>query len=154
MSQVNLLNLNFSSFVSQSLQVFVCMCESMRMCQSNATGHKFNLANKHVGMHTNTHTHSEREKQLEMCRLCVTKTNCSHVQNCLAGQFFMLVECFSHFQHFSQNVQVCYRVYFIFFTGYVLVLIKCKHKRKLIKMIKISCCFARRLKGPRKCDIK
>lgn len=35
----------------------MCVCVSVRVCQNNATGHKFNLANKHVGMHTHTHTH-------------------------------------------------------------------------------------------------
>lgn len=116
---------NVASQPAQPQLQFVCLtdcasvCVCVSVCQNNATGHKFNLANKHVGLHTNTHTQweSEREAAGDVCRLCVTKTNCSHVQNCLAGQFLMLVECFSHFQHFSQVVQVCYRVYFIFFTG-------------------------------------
>lgn len=69
MSQVNLHNLN-----SVRLSHWLCVC--VRVCQSNATGHKFNLANKHVAIHTNTHTLRGREraregaKQLEMCRLC------------------------------------------------------------------------------------
>lgn len=58
MSQVNLLNLN-----SVCLSPRVRVCVSVRVCQSNATGHKFNLANKHVGIHTNTHAGCERESE-------------------------------------------------------------------------------------------
>lgn len=72
---------NVASQPAQPQLQFVCLtdcasvCVCVRVCQNNATGHKFNLANKHVGMHTHTNTHlhtvGERERSSWRCVDCV-----------------------------------------------------------------------------------
>lgn len=138
------------------------MCVCVRVCvYVRATPQVINsiwLTNTLAWIQTHTHTHTqwEREAARDVSTVCYK----NQLQPCaeLFGRAIFhaswMLFSFSTFFTKCAGFLSCLFNFFYWLCFYVLVLIKCKHKRKLIKMIKIYCCFPRRLKGPRKCDLK